>query len=157
MSDADQFLDALPHRPPFRFLTHVDELHPGQFGLAVWRVFGDEAFFAGHFPTQPIVPGVLIVEALAQLSGLVGYYRGPIEPGAAVATSPAPLQGKLAHVDVRFDDSVIPPAEIVLSSRQARVLGALRQFDVEARWQATFAARGRLTLAIMADAKEGGS
>jgi 3-hydroxyacyl-[acyl-carrier-protein] dehydratase len=150
MFDADLILDALPHRPPFRFLTSIETLESESSGRAIWHVTGTEAFLTGHFPGEPIVPGVLIVEALAQLSGLVGFYRGLNSPG----DSTAPQNGRLAHVDVRFDDSVIPPAEIILMSRQARVFGALRQFEVEAAWKEKRVARGRLTLAVHAAATE---
>jgi 3-hydroxymyristoyl/3-hydroxydecanoyl-(acyl carrier protein) dehydratase len=95
---------------------------------------------------MPIVPGVIIIEALAQLSGLVGYHRAP--SGGAAGETPPIRQGKLAHVEVRFDETVFPPADIMLTSRQTRVLGALRQFDVQAFWQNRSVARGRLTLAV---------
>lgn len=137
-------LDALPHRPPFRFLSEVLSLETGKSGEALWRVSEGESFLTGHFPGQPIVPGVLITEALAQLSGLVGFHVEASKHAPAVGDA-AP--GKLAHVDVRFNESVTPPAAIVLKSRQIRVAGNLHQFDVEARWKETVVARGRLTLA----------
>lgn len=56
----------LPHRPPFRFVDRVDELVPGRRARARYRVTGDEPFLAGHFPGNPIFPGVLQLEALAQ-------------------------------------------------------------------------------------------
>ncbi len=62
--------DVLPHRPPFLFVTEVRSVVPGQSASGAWQLTGEEDFFAGHFPGRPTLPGVLMVEALAQLGGI---------------------------------------------------------------------------------------
>ena len=62
--------DVIPHRPPFLFVDEVVDLHPGQSARARWRLDPEAPFLAGHFPGRPILPGVLIVEALAQTGAL---------------------------------------------------------------------------------------
>lgn len=125
-------IERLPHRPPFRFVSHVDLLEIGVRGAGRWRVRGDEDFFTGHFPGDPVVPGVLLGEALAQLSGLLSGREG--------------ATGRLAQIDVRFRAAVRPPAEIVLESRLVRELGEVVMFEVAARVGPDAVADGRLVL-----------
>jgi len=130
-------LSNLPHRPPFVFVTSVLSLEPGQCGSGEWHVSGHEDFFRGHFPGDPIVPGVLLTEALAQLSGLVSQ-----TPSSLTADA------RLAHVDVKFLESVRPPAAIRLNAAVRGALGGLTMCDVSAQVGLTVVARGSLTLAI---------
>jgi 3-hydroxyacyl-[acyl-carrier-protein] dehydratase len=62
-----QPIDVLPHRPPFLFVDEVTELVAGQSAKGYWKLTGDEAFFVGHFPGRPTLPGVLMCESIAQL------------------------------------------------------------------------------------------
>lgn len=95
----------LPHRPPFRFVDRVVSLEPGVGVEARYRVTGDEPFLAGHFPGNPIFPGVLQLEALAQT-------------GAIALLSDARYAGKLplfgGVTDVRFRRLVRPGDELTL-------------------------------------------
>lgn len=129
----EDLLKRLPHQDPFRFVSRIASLVRGEHGQGVWSVSGNEAFFAGHFPGMPLVPGVLIAEALAQFSGIVGPDNGS-------------QGGKLAAVDVRFEQPVAPPAEIVLNSKLVKAMGELQLFEVSAEVGGGIVARGTLAL-----------
>jgi 3-hydroxyacyl-[acyl-carrier-protein] dehydratase len=96
----------LPHRPPFRFVDAVEELQPGVSIRARYRVTGDEPFLAGHFPGNPVFPGVLQLEALAQAGGIAVLaderYAGKL-----------PLFGGVE--ETRFRRVVRPGDELVLA------------------------------------------
>jgi len=75
-----QALEHLPHGPEFRFLDRLVALEPGKSGIGEYAVRGDESFLRGHFPDQPIFPGVLLIEAAAQLAGTVAQSDPGITP-----------------------------------------------------------------------------
>jgi len=77
-------LEFLPHGPEFRFLDRVLSLTPGKEGTGEYRVRGDEPFLRGHFPGDPILPGVLLIEAAAQLAGVVAQSDPAIRPLAGL-------------------------------------------------------------------------
>jgi len=81
MNDAlIQALERLPHGPDFRFVDRLLALEPGKTGVGEYTVRGDEPFLRGHFPGQPLFPGVLLVEAAAQLAGTVAQSDPQIPP-----------------------------------------------------------------------------
>lgn len=128
----------LPHRDPFRFLSAVEELEPARRGVGSWLLRGDEDFFRGHFPGNPVVPGVLLAEALAQLSGLVAF-AGDARDDSAPA--------RLAQVSVKFQSGVVPPAKVRLESSLTKQMGGLYLFDVRAEAGGVVVASGTLMLA----------
>ena len=73
-------LASLPHGPEFRFLDRLLTLDPGKQGVGEYTVRGDEPFLRGHFPGQPLMPGVLLVEAAAQLAGTVAQSDPQLAP-----------------------------------------------------------------------------
>src|SRR5436853_5120950 len=80
MDPLEKALASLPHGPEFRFLNRLYRLDPGKSGAGEYKVRGDEPFLKGHFPEQPIFPGVLLVEAAAQLAGTVAQGDPQIGP-----------------------------------------------------------------------------
>lgn len=66
-----QALSFLPHGPSFRFVDELVEMVPGVSATARWTLKGDEAFLEGHFPGHPLLPGVIMIESLAQLGGVL--------------------------------------------------------------------------------------
>ncbi len=70
----EQIKNYLPHRDPFLFITEMRDVEGEERGVGIWKLTGDEYFFKGHFPGNPICPGVLVIEAMAQSAGIVGCH-----------------------------------------------------------------------------------
>jgi len=84
MDDLTRALENLPHGPEFRFLDRLTRLEPGKRGQGEYLVRGDEPFLKGHFPGHPLFPGVLLIESVAQLAGVVAQCDPAIDPLAGL-------------------------------------------------------------------------
>ena len=129
----------LPHREPFLLIDEVVELELGVSAVARKTVRADEWYLAGHFPGRPIMPGVLIVEAMAQT-------------GAVAVLSEEENRGRLALFagidDVRFKRLVQPGDELELTCVLERIRGPIGKGRATAHVDGELAARGTLTFAV---------
>ena len=113
----------LPHRYPFLLIDRVTAYEPGQRAEAIKNVTINEPFFQGHFPTQPIMPGVLIVEAMAQLGGVLLMQRTPLGDKLALLTG----------IDrVRFRRQVVPGDQLILEARYLSDKRSIWKFECKA-------------------------
>lgn len=116
----------LPHRYPFLLIDRVLDYVPGESLTAIKNVSVNEPFFNGHFPETPIMPGVLIIEALAQATGLLGFKTMSEEPSND-------LLYMLVGVDnVRFKRQVVPGDQLMLKATVKRQSKVIWKFYVEA-------------------------
>jgi 3-hydroxyacyl-[acyl-carrier-protein] dehydratase len=133
-----QALARLPHGPEFRFLDHLTALEPGVRGRGEYRVRGEEPFLKGHFPGAPLLPGVLLVEAAAQLAGVVAQ-SDPATSGAG--------QLKLTALrSIKILGSARPGETVFLEARLLGRLGELVQARVSARVNEVLVLEGDIVL-----------
>ena len=136
----DQVLELLPHRPPFLLVDEVEELEPGVRCVAFRTLRDDDVWFAGHFPGNPLMPGVLIVEALAQTATIAAASGGDI----------AGKIGLFAGIDkVRFKRVVKPGDTMRLEAEIVAVHGPVGRAKVKATVDDQLACRGELMFAIV--------
>jgi 3-hydroxyacyl-[acyl-carrier-protein] dehydratase len=125
----------LPHRPPFVFIDEVEKLEIGLEAEARKRFRGEEPFFQGHFPGNPIVPGVLLAEAMAQTAGIAIGGPGKMFLLTAIRS-------------MKFLRPIRPQEEIRFRAKRVGEVGGLVQCAVEARVQGELVAEGQLILAL---------
>ncbi len=131
-------LKSLPHGPEFRFVDRLTALAPGKSGSGEYTVRGDEPFLRGHFPGQPIFPGVLLVEAAAQLAGTVAQSDPQIPPLPGLKLT--------AMRGIKILGTARPGEVIQLDATILNRLGNLIQAQVATKVNGQVIMQGELTL-----------
>ncbi len=122
-----EILEYLPHRYPFLLVDRVTELDPGNTVRGFKNVTVNEPFFNGHFPNHPVMPGVLIVEAMAQLSGVLAFETKQRRPADGSIYY-------LAGTDkTRFKKPVVPGDQLFMFSRLKADKRGVMKFECEAQ------------------------
>ena len=127
-------LARLPHGIPFRFVDRVLELIPGERVVTLKNVTANDPVIQGHFPDNPILPGVLLLEAMAQSSGLL---------------LPVGSSALLAQIrDARFRRTVVPGDQVRIEAARLTGLGDLHRFEVKAYVDSQPVAEAEIVLAV---------
>ncbi|NLN88076.1 MAG: 3-hydroxyacyl-ACP dehydratase FabZ [Syntrophomonadaceae bacterium] len=143
--DINKILDVLPHRFPFLMVDKIVQLEPGIKAVGIKNVTINEPHFAGHFPSRPIMPGVLLIEAMAQVGACAlfsqGKYKGQL--------------GFLAGVDkMRFKRQVIPGDTLVITSQVLKLKANFGWFQGEVKVNDELVCRGQIMFGIESPARE---
>ncbi len=142
MLDVNEIKSILPHRYPFLLVDRINELEPGKYVVGIKNVTINEEFFQGHFPNQPMMPGVLILESMAQVSGFLmkhsvekpqnkipviasldkARFRKPVIPGDTliIKAKVLKLRRNIARVEAKafVEESLVTEAELMFAVQE---------------------------------------
>lgn len=140
--DVLRVMELIPHRFPFLMVDRVESIIPNVSCVGIKNVSINEPFFAGHFPSRPVMPGVLIIESMAQTAGCL-----------VVATLGADAEGKLVYFmtidDARFRKPVVPGDQIKVHVSKIRNRGPVWKFRGEAKVNGTLVAEATYSAMIL--------
>lgn len=142
--DVLEVMELIPHRPPFLMIDRVEDMVRNESAVGVKNVTIDEPFFAGHFPSRPVFPGVLIIEAMAQTAGVL-----------VIESLGEGERGKLVYFmsidSARFRKPVVPGDQLRLEVRVQRHRGPVWKFAGEAKVDGETVAEAVYAAMIMDD------
>ena len=143
--EVDEIKKILPHRAPFLLVDRIIEIDPFKSATGIKNVTYNEPQFHGHFPHQSIMPGVLILEAMAQVGGIAMLY-------------PEENRGKIALFggmdNIKFMKPVIPGDQMIMKAELMKVHGDYGRLHAEAFVDGIFAAQGDFTFALQQPANK---
>ena len=138
--DIEAIIERLPHRFPFLLVDKVLSVTPGESIVAVKNVTFNEAHFVGHFPTHPVMPGVLVVEALAQAGGVLAWESANSEESSVRILYLVGLE------KVRFKQPVRPGDQLILRATLTKHRRGLWRFDCVAEVDGDVAAEAEILM-----------
>ena len=142
--DMKDILSILPHRPPFLFVDRILKFIPDRKIITERDLRPEEPHFSGHFPGHPIMPGVLVTDALAQTSGLLWGFSKMVKNNDTVE----PELFYLASVAMKYTNPAIPGETLRLAAQTEHSFDRLHSYTVEATCGRRLIAKGTLTLAM---------
>lgn len=138
--DINKIREIIPHRYPFLLIDRITYIEPGIKAIGYKNMTSNEPFFQGHFPGNPIMPGVLIVEALAQLGCVAMLVKEEYKN----------MMGLFAGIDsVRFKKPVLPGDRLDLSVELLKLKGPIGKFKAEAKVDGQLACEAEVLFAIV--------
>lgn len=139
--DIHEVLQYLPHRYPFLLIDRVLDCTPGESLTAIKNVTVNEPFFQGHFPHRPVMPGVMILEAMAQATGILAFRTTETRPSEHL------LYYLVGIDDARFKQPVEPGDQLIIAVRTERNMRGLWKFSAEAKVEDKLVASANLMCA----------
>ncbi len=137
--DIKEIQKFLPHRYPFLLVDRIIEIEPGTKAIGIKNVTVNEEFFQGHFPGQPIMPGVLIIEAMAQVGGILAFRSG-VNMGKAVYF--------MSIEKAKFRKPVVPGDQLRLEIQVLQQRGNVWRFSGNANVEGKVAAEAEFTAMV---------
>ncbi len=135
--------ETIPHRYPMLMVDQMAELEPGKRGIGIKNVTCNESFFQGHFPQEPIMPGALIIECMAQVAAII--LSASRAPGGSNGTPPKP-QYLLTVDKVKFKKPVVPGDTMLIDVTVSKRFGGMARVNGEVKVKDEIVAVGELTV-----------